>query len=104
MRGVVFCSQTPPSPPRKAPNERFSYEFVGWSPEVSEVSGDTVYTAVYSSTLLPVTEPDNMHISPGVLKLLLLFVVGVSCFAFIVIPSVTMTLILVKKRKNHLGK
>lgn len=91
----------PPPPPRKAPNEKFSYEFVGWSPEVSVVRGNTVYTAVYSSTLLPKAENDNMQISRGVLKLLLLFTVGVSCFAFIAVPSLTMTLVLVKKRKKY---
>lgn len=31
-------------------DEQYEYEFIGWSPEISEVSEDTTYTANYSQT------------------------------------------------------
>ena len=103
-----FCNYgdtvSPPTNPKKASDEKYSYEFVGWSPEIVPVTANTVYTAVYTSTELPKSFVGNDEITEGVLKLLLLFGVGTSCFLLIVIPSVTMTFVLVKRRKKHLNK
>ncbi len=103
-----FCTYgdtvTPPLAPKKASNEKYSYEFIGWSPEVSEIKGDTVFTALYSTKLLPQNTDDNMEISRGVLKLLLLFGVGSGCFVLIVIPSSVMSVILVKRHKKNQNK
>jgi len=95
---------SPPSNPKKASDEKYSYEFTGWSPEIKNVSENAVYTAVYAATELPEISLGNDEITEGVLRLLLLLGVGVSCLVFIVIPSLTMTLILVKRRKQHLNK
>lgn len=38
--------------PTKAADEAFSYEFIGWDPQVSSVAGDITYTAVYESSPL----------------------------------------------------
>ena len=37
--------------PVKASTDQYDYSFDGWTPEVTEVAGDTVYTAVYKETL-----------------------------------------------------
>ena len=103
-----FCSYgdtvTPPLAPKKAANEKYSYEFIGWSPELSEIKGDTVFTALYSATELPQKNDVTTEISEGVLKLLLLLGVGTGCVLFVVIPSTVMSVILVKRRKKRLLK
>ena len=38
-----------PQNPQKASDDEFSYEFVGWDKEITEVNGDAVYTAVFES-------------------------------------------------------
>ena len=90
---------TLPTNPKKAPNEKYSFAFERWSPAISDVTGDATYSAVYSSTPIPQNEK-TMEITPSVLKLLMLAVVGVCCFVLVVLPSVIMTLILLKKRKK----
>ena len=41
-----------PADPKRAPDERYTYQFSGWSPELAEdaaVTGDAEYTALYES-------------------------------------------------------
>ncbi len=90
----------PPSDPKKAPNEKYSFTFERWTPTLGEVTGNVTYNAVYSSVPLPESEK-TMEITPSVLKLLLLFGVGAGCLFLIVIPSGIMTAILTAKHKKR---
>lgn len=55
----VLVGTTPSygSTPTKASDEKYNYTFKEWSPAVTAVSGDTVYTAVYTKT------PNTAHFS-----------------------------------------
>lgn len=94
----------PPEPPKKASNEAYSYTFEKWTPNVTEVTGNATYIAVYSASPLPNVNKDNMSITPSVLKLLLLAGVGLGCLVIMVIPSSVMTGVMVKKRKKLVYK
>ena len=91
----------PPTNPKKASNEKYSFTFERWSPELSDVTGDATYSAVYSKTPLPEVEKPT-EITPSVLKLVLLLAVGVGSLVLIVIPSLIMSFVLIKKRKKKI--
>ncbi len=90
---------TPPSNPVKVSSEKFSYEFIGWTPEVTAVTGDTVYYAQYKAT--PIERPElDSGVTPMIVKLFTLGVFGV-CLAVAVIPASIMTVIMVIRRKSR---
>ena len=89
-----------PTDPRKANDDKFSYEFTGWSPSVSEVTESIVYKANYKATPLPTQAEDNMSLSPIVLKALLLIYTALGMLLLVVIPSMIMIFVMVKRRKK----
>ncbi len=54
--------------PTKAADSEFTYEFVGWLPLITNVTGDATYTAVYKATRippLPIMRMDNFVTTTG---------------------------------------
>ena len=47
-----------PNAPTKLSDDEFSYSFVGWSPEVTTVTGDVTYVAQYERIPLPAKETE----------------------------------------------
>ena len=48
-----------PAAPLRAADSEFTYEFSGWDADVTAALGDTIYTATYSATPIPVTTPEE---------------------------------------------
>jgi hypothetical protein len=50
---LVSYGQRPETPgiPKKAADAQYTYSFAGWTPAIGSVTGDTTYTATYTTTL-----------------------------------------------------
>ena len=66
-----------PSMPMKANDDKYSYEFVSWSPEVTDVSEDAIYIAIFDRQEVQI-EPIQDRVSI-ILILKIGLVVGLSC-------------------------
>lgn len=55
--------------PTRAEDERFTYEFAGWSPDIKKVTADTTYTAVFIAVpkqyTVKVSECENGVVTPS---------------------------------------
>lgn len=51
--------------PVKPQDKQYRYSFIGWSPEISEITGDTVYTAQYEAEQITYTVDCNVTPSEG---------------------------------------
>ena len=96
---------TVPSDPEKHSDKKYSYEFIGWSPKLSEVNGDTVYSAVYKKTLLPTKEiPNGLIVSEKVKKLLIAAIAFLSAIALALVCAIVLIVRrITRKRKNKLS-
>lgn len=91
-----------PDAPKKAADSIYSYEFVGWSSEVGNVTSDVTYTAVFSEKLLPETPKNNPGLSPKVEKLLILGYSGLTIFFCGVLPVSVMSISMFFVRKKRI--
>ena len=78
-----------PANPKKSSDSLYSYKFVGWDSEISAVTSDATYNAVYESAPLPVVQkPDGLQISDGVLALIVKVLVLAAYGLLVVLPLV----------------
>ena len=96
----------PPPEPVKASDSRYSYTFSGWSDTISPVTADKTYKAVFRSTRLPQKQqPEGLQVSEGILRLLIMGVVGICMFVFVVIPASVIAIIVIRdEKKRHIEK
>ncbi|MCQ2413900.1 MAG: hypothetical protein MJ082_03770, partial [Clostridia bacterium] len=88
---------TPPPSPKKASDYDYVYSFVGWSPLISEVTGDTVYTAFYQRSAVDHAPEPFLVLSDSVMRILILGVIALLVFF---IGTVTAVILLVRRRKK----
>ena len=67
-----------PNNPTKVNDDKYSYKFIGWSPEISDtVIGSVTYVAQFERTLLPVQAKKFNWLRFAVVAAITLFVVGI---------------------------
>ncbi len=89
-----------PENPWKESDDEYSYNFVSWSPSVSEAKADVTYVAVFEKTPLP-PKDTGLAITPGVMRLLVTGGLGVSIFVLGVLPSCIASLVFFVKRRRR---
>lgn len=90
---------TPPTPPKISDDELYSYKFVGWSSELTPVTCDVVYEAIYEKIPLPPKPEVNTELSGEVKTMLYIGIVGIVLFIAFVTILTTFIVKKVKKRK-----
>ncbi len=94
-----------PTEPSRPSDGEYAYYFVGWSEPVGVVTEDKVYVALYEMIPLPKSdEPDGLLISDEILGLLVAAYVALGMLVLVVIPSVIITVILVKRERKMYPK
>ena len=103
LKRHVLCygdMPTAPESPKKIADGEYTYTFAGWSEEVRPVTGDMIYTAVYTG--IPIErEPEPAIVLSDRLKRLFLTAIavgGVSVFGLI--PSGVILIFGTRKRKK----
>ena len=79
-----------PNNPTKVSDGKYNYSFKGWSPEISEVTGDVTYVAQFDAVLIPVAPKEPVS------TLVLLVYVGLSVFA---LGAIVLTVFVLDRKK-----
>ena len=97
---------TPPPNPSRPNDGTYRYIFVCWSDEISRVTGDATYTALYERIPLPrVEEQDGLRISDTVLGLIVAAVFCIFMLLTCVIPATVTAAVMIKReRGKYRGK
>ena len=75
-----------PNNPTKVNDDKYSYKFIGWSPEVSEtVTGSVTYVAQFEATLLPVQAKKINWWRVAVVSAVTIFIVGVATIVLLIL-------------------
>lgn len=90
---------TPPMPPKISDDGAYSYEFAGWNTEITPVTCDITYEAVYEKTPLPEKEETRgLKLSPQLKKL---FYIAIAAFAFFIVILSLITIVITKKLRRR---
>lgn len=96
-----------PGKPVKASDGLYTYEFVGWDRELSAVTGNTVYNAVYEKKAVVKEAPkDGLIITPRVLRIIVLVLVVAIYAVAILLPCIVIVVVKIiircaKRAKKH---
>ena len=74
-----------PNNPTKLNDDKYSYTFVGWSPEITAVEGDVVYVAIFEAKPLPVVEKKVSKFTIVFYSALSIFVLGVISLVLLIL-------------------
>ena len=90
-----------PSNPQKASDDKYHYNFVGWSAEIVPVTEDAVYEAEYwCDPVIPKPAPTGPMISDSVMRLLLLGGSAAFVLLFGAVPCIILSVKFAKKRSK----
>nr|MBQ8890494.1 InlB B-repeat-containing protein [Clostridia bacterium] len=91
-----------PTAPSRPSDSEYRYYFVGWSEPIGVVTEDKVYVALYEMVPVPKRdEPDGLQISDEILGLLVAAYVALGMLVLVVIPSVIITVLLVRRERKR---
>ena len=76
-----------PTPPSKLSDGEYSYTFTGWSAEVSAVTADATYVAVFDRTPLPKVEKSFPWFSVIYYSVIALFSLGVVAVVLLILKK-----------------
>lgn len=89
-----------PLDPKKPSDQSYSYSFIGWSEEITAVSGDKVYEARYWSSPIIKEEEKVIQISDSLLRWIVLLISLSFIFLFGGVPCIILSIVLSLKRKK----
>jgi len=92
---------TPPTAPKLSDDGVYTYKFVGWSSEITPVTCEVVYEAVYEKIPLPPKEKLKLGLSEEVKKLLMLAAAAFVVFVGFVATLTTIVVRIVGTVKAH---
>ena len=88
-----------PAAPKIGDDGVYIYKFVGWNSEITPVTCDIIYEAVYEKTLIPLKEDKGgLKLSPEVKKLLY---VAIAAFVIFITFISLLTVLIVKKLRKR---
>ena len=97
-----------PNPPVKLNDGEYSYEFIGWSAEVTTVTGDATYVAVFERTPLPKEESKFPWFSVLYYSAITVFVLGAVTIVIVILNkkgviNVKGILLTLKRKLSRVG-
>ncbi len=84
----------------KASDGKYSYKFLRWAPQVTEVTQNASYEAVYEKTPIVKQDDGGLKISEGTLRILIVAGIFAFVFLFAIVPNIVISVILALRRKK----